>query len=670
VRRLGASLLIAFLTLPLAPASAQPGEVTLRLLRQSLYATPDETLKVRVEATNPGDAPLSDLSVGVSVFPEADSRSAYQQALEDDAPFPAIPPVAQQVDGEIEPGQARVLPLIEVDLAALAFDNDNGLFPVKVDLVSGGFLVATLRTALVFIEEEPQLPLNVNLTFVLDAPLRLQPDGSFIEGALAEEIAPQGRLAAALDGLEAAAAPVTVVISPLLLEQLDRMSRGYRVRTGTSLETVPPEDPSAERATDVLERLRAVAQRPTTEVVALPYASPSVPALVRPELGQDLRAQISRGRATVVRLLGVGASETLFRPPGALLTTPSVQQLADVGIEALLLDSGSVEPLSDVSFTPPAAGLLAAGPGRTVEAVIPEPGVSGRMGDLPDDPRLRAQVLLGELAAVYFEFPGVDRGVSIVVGGSASVEAPFLSTVVRSLTSLPDRVSWLRPASATRLLGTAGTSPDSPPPRRELIPKHGPTWTEEFLVEMAETQALLQSFAGVVGEDAPMVNRLRTLRFVSESRWLLHRQDDALRFLEAVQTAVRRELGKVQAPPPTSVTLTAQGGVIPVTIHKQADYDMRVALVLRSPRLEVIGGPVREVTLTRPEQSFTFQVRAQTTGRFPVEVLVQTPNGDPITDSRIVVRSTAYNKIALIVMIGAAVFLVAWWGRRFLPRRT
>jgi hypothetical protein len=76
------------------------------------------------------------------------------------------------------------------------------------------------------------------------------------------------------------------------------------------------------------------------------------------------------------------------------------------------------------------------------------------------------------------------------------------------------------------------------------------------------------------------------------------------------------------------------------------------------------------VTLTRPEQSFTFQVRAQTTGRFPVEVLVQTPNGDPITDSRIVVRSTAYNKIALIVMIGAAVFLVAWWGRRFLPRRT
>lgn len=669
MRRLGAAILTAFLTLPPAPASAQPDEVAVRLVRQSLYATPEKPLKIRIEVENPTDLPLEDLSVGVSVYPEAASRSAYDQALEFDAAFPALPPVTQQVDGVVEPGQARTLPLLEVDLAALAFDNDNGLFPVKVEVVSAGVLVAVLRSATVFIEEEPQLPLNVNLTFVLDAPLRMLPDGSFVEEALAREIAPRGRLSSALAGLEAAAVPVTLVVSPLLLEQLDRMSRGYRLRAGTSTEPVPPEDPSADRAGDFLERLREVAQRPDTEVVALPYASPSVPSLVRPELGQDLRAQISRGRSTVVRLLGVGPSETLFRPPGGLLTSPAVQQLASLGMEALLLDATSVEALA-VPFTPPPAGVLPAGPDRTVGAVIPEPGLAARAADLPDDPRLRAQVLIGEMAAIYFEFPGVDRGVSLVVGGSASVEEPFLSSVVRSLTSVPDRVSWLRPATATRLLGTAGTRPDAPPPRRELIPTHGPAFTEGFLAEMTEAQTLLQSFAGVVGEDAAVVDRLRGLRFTSESRWLLRRQDEAIGFLDAVQGAVRRELAKVDAPPPTSVTLTAQGGVIPVTIHKQADYDMRVALVLRSDRLDVIGGPTREVTLTRPEQLFTFQVRAQTTGRFPVQVLVQTPSGEPITDSRIVVWSTAYNRIGLIVMIGAALFLVLWWGRRFLPRRT
>jgi hypothetical protein len=140
--------------------------------------------------------------------------------------------------------------------------------------------------------------------------------------------------------------------------------------------------------------------------------------------------------------------------------------------------------------------------------------------------------------------------------------------------------------------------------------------------------------------------------------------------MRAARTAVHREFAKVEAPLPSAVTLTSRNGVIPVTIHKQADYDMRVTLVLQSPRLEVIGGPGRVVTLTRPEQLFTFQVQAQTTGRFPVEVFVETPNGARIAQSRIVVRSTAYNRVALIVTIGAALFLAAWWGRRFLPRRS
>jgi hypothetical protein len=51
-----------------------------------------------------------------------------------------------------------------------------------------------------------------------------------------------------------------------------------------------------------------------------------------------------------------------------------------------------------------------------------------------------------------------------------------------------------------------------------------------------------------------------------------------------------------------------------------------------------------------------------------VAIEVQTPAGDPIASSSIVVRSTAYNRVALVLTIGAAVFLAMWWGRRFLPR--
>ncbi len=74
--------------------------------------------------------------------------------------------------------------------------------------------------------------------------------------------------------------------------------------------------------------------------------------------------------------------------------------------------------------------------------------------------------------------------------------------------------------------------------------------------------------------------------------------------------------------------------------------------------------------LSRPAQRFTFPVRAQTTGRFPVQVQVETPQGGTIAESSILVRSTAYNRVALVVTIGAALFLAALWARRFVPRRT
>ena len=675
MRRLGGltAALIIFFLVPTAPAPAQDEAVTLRLARQTPYATPEDPLRIGVDVTNGADAPLQDLSVNVRVFPPTLSRSAYDEALRFDQVV-ELTSVAVPVEEDIDPGDTLGLPVVEVDLRTVALFHGSSLLPVKVELLSAGFPVAVLRTAVVFVEEEPQVPLNVNLTFELDAPLRMLPDGSFVEDALSPELAPEGRLEVLLAALEQSSGetsfPVTVVVSPLLLEQLSRMSSGYRLHVGSSLVTVPQDDDDAVRAAEFLERLTAEVQRPDTELVALPYASPSIPALVPPQLGQDLLAQISRGRATVSRVLGVGASETLFRPPGGNLTTEAVEALGGVGVQTLLLDADGVEPLETLDFSPPPDGFLSSGSGRTMQVIVPDPGVAARLGALPDDPRLRAQLMIGELSAIYFEFPSVDRGVSVFIDGSTAPEPLFLSSLVRALTGFPGAVSWLRPAKASRMLTTSEVGAAEQSGRRELVPSRGPQFSALFLSEMAQTQATLQQYAAVAGEDTPLLFRLRGLRFTAESRWLLRKEEEALAHMRAARTAVHREFAKVEAPLPSAVTLTSRNGVIPVTIHKQADYDMRVTLVLQSPRLEVIGGPGRVVTLTRPEQLFTFQVQAQTTGRFPVEVFVETPNGARIAQSRIVVRSTAYNRVALIVTIGAALFLAAWWGRRFLPRRS
>jgi hypothetical protein len=67
----------------------------------------------------------------------------------------------------------------------------------------------------------------------------------------------------------------------------------------------------------------------------------------------------------------------------------------------------------------------------------------------------------------------------------------------------------------------------------------------------------------------------------------------------------------------------------------------------------------------------TFRVDVRTTGRFGVEVRVVAPGGRfLLAEQPITVRSTVYNRIALVITIAAALVLVALWARRFLPRRT
>jgi hypothetical protein len=172
----------------------------------------------------------------------------------------------------------------------------------------------------------------------------------------------------------------------------------------------------------------------------------------------------------------------------------------------------------------------------------------------------------------------------------------------------------------------------------------------------------------MTGGPTPLSERLRTQVLVAEAREFVRDEPAALAFLDDVQDRVRREFDKVEPPTRSSVTLTSRGGVIPVTIRNTAGYRVQLVVVLLSPRLEFLEGDRRKVVLERPVQAFTFPVRAQTTGRFPVTIRLETPHGALIAQSQIVVRSTAYNLLALLITLGAALFLAAWWGRRFLPR--
>ena len=668
MRRAAACLAAAVLLAGPAPTAAAQDQppVRLSLVSQSVYAAPGRPLDLRVAATNSTDEALGGLALKLWVYPSARSRSEFDESLR----FETVSPLHVStfaVPGALEPGETRRLPPIEARLPILGELGEHALYPIKVELTSQNLTVAELRSMVVGLYARDEkgrsarilLPLDVSLTFVLDAPPSFRADGTFVDDGLIERIAPDGAVGAITDALADTPVSCTLVVSPLLLEQLRRMADGFRLAQGEVVVTRGPRSPEARRAAAVLARLRDIAD-PPSEVVALPYASPSVPAMASAGLREPLRAQVARGRRVVETLLGVPVAEGAFRPPDGAVDEVGLEVLADLDQRSLILDP---EAVSQPTFflTPPPVALLRTEDGDEIRAASPDARVDRRIENEGPDARLIAMRALGELSAIYFERPAENRATAIVIDEDDAPRPAFLRTLLRGLSRQPARLRWLRPVTATRLLEAASV------PRR-LRPLPTEAFSTTYLEHLRLAQRGLSRFGAVAGLEHEVVTRLGTLILTSQSRYLMSRPDEALAMLEAVEREVGSELAKISPPPPSTIRLTSRTGFIPVTLHNEAGYDVVVRVVLRAPGLDFVGGSSRQVRLSRPEQQLTFPVEVQRTGRFQVAVEIQTPEGDPIAESSIVVRSTAYNRVALVVTIGAAVFLALWWSRRFLPR--
>lgn len=664
--------LLGLLALPVPGASAQEPlpSIRLTLLSQTPWNSAFDPVNqrevlLRFRAENLGVVPVGDLSIGVTLYGRVISRTAYEDALVADPAF-VLDAETLARDGTLDPGQPRDFE-VAFPLDSPGIDpDDSGVYPLKIDLRSGFSSLAELRTSAVFLVREPELPLAVSWTFVLHHRIEFGPDDVFLGPDLELSLSPGGRLSGQIQALldlanDPAEPAVDVAISPTLLTQLGRMRRGYEVATEDGTRVVPPDEGGARLAEVALEDLGTIAEAPNVRISALPFSSPELPSLLAGGLGRDLPEQLERGRRVVEEFLSVPPVSGVLRPPGAALDEETLEGLAASGVLTIVGGPSTVEPLPQpLGFAgPPTAAI---GDGELL-AIVPDPAVAAlTQSSLPAlDPVGAAHAVLGELAAIWQEQPGLERGIALIASEDLLAPSSFYLTLARGIAGAP----WLAPMHAAEFV--AAFPPAEP---SELASPTARRFSSAYVEELRQARRRVDTFRSMLAQPSEEPDRFDTLLLLAESRQFLSDPEAGLVFIDAVRDSVGAIFAGIAVQAPPEITLTSRSGSgIPVTVSSDASESLRVSVVLESPHLR--GVPRIDLVLApRDSQTVTFPVELQSTGRFEVTIRVIAPGGRPLEETEMVVRSTVYNRIALAITLAAALTLFALWARRFLPRRT
>ena len=639
---------------PTATADLAPGQTT-------WSCPPGRELVVRFRAQNLGATPLDELAIGVTLYSRVLTRSAYEASLASD---PSIVIDARPLprEGPIPPGETRDFE-VSLTLGPGIDPDHSGVYPLKVDLRSGIESVAALRTPVIYLVREPEIPLGLSWTFVLSHPITFAPDGTFIDPSLELALGPGGRLNGEIRSLlEFAADPagpqVDVAIAPVLLTQLGRMVDGYRVAEEGGDRQVAPGEGGSALAKQALDDIRTIVAAPNVEVTALPFSAPEIPSLYGGGLGRDVVVQLQRGRDVTSTLVGAQIPVTILRPPGAALDETTLRGLAGDGIRTLIVDPSTVDlPEQPLGFAGPPTTTLGEG---SLAAVVPEPASDALLGSVVgEDPVRAAQVLLGELATIWQEQPGETRGVALVFGEDAPLPGPFFPPMVRGVATAP----WLAPSAVGGFVATFpptdGSILASPSFRR---------FPTAYVASLKQARRRIDTLASMLPDDSLEPDRLETMLLLAEARQFLTSTTEGLAFIDAARQSVRATVDDLALETVGSVTLTSDSGGIPVTVSNDGPHSLEFSVQLVSTRIR--EEPATHVELAPGEtETLRLQASLRSTGRFPVVVLMVSPSGRPIGEARLVVRSTAYNRIALLITIGAALVLLLLWARRFVPGR-
>jgi hypothetical protein len=654
-------------------AAQDASTVRLTLLSQtpwnSSYEEDGRELVIRLRAENFGAEPLDELSIGVALFGRLISRTALDEALITDPGFPLVATTYPR-EGAVVPGEPRDFE-VTFPLGSGIDPVQSGVYPLKIDLRSGSTSLAAIRTPVVFLVRQPEEPLRLSWTFVLDHPIAFGPDGVFTSTSLEQRLGPDGRLSSQIRALRLLATrppqpAVDLVVSPMLLRQLVMMRNGYEVMVAGEMREVEAGQGGAALAAGALEDLQTIAAAPNVSLSAMPFSSPELPSLLAGGLGRDLNAQLEQGREVVSTLLERSPLPRILRPPGGAIDEATIRELRAAGVSTVIAGPAAVEmePHPQGFAGPPTAKL---GHDGEMSAIVPDAAIAALLESFvaTRDPVRAAQVVVGALASIWQEQPGLLRGLSLVVSEDAGLPSRFFVPFTRAVATAP----WITPMASAEF-----TTTFEPAEPSVLTPTTPTLFEFTYVNELRQARRRVSTYREILLETSDEPDRLDATLLLAESRHFLSDPAGGRAFIADVNAAVSDVFRSVTIDAADIITLTSSSGSgIPVTVRNGNETALQVRLELSS-ETALLGAPppAHDLELRASEaRTVTFRVNLGSAGRFPAQLRVLAPGGHPLGKAtEITIRSTVLNRIALTITIAAALVLLALWARRFIPRRT
>ncbi len=579
-----------------------------------------------------------------------------------------------------------------------------GVYPLAIEVLDAvtGQRIAIDRTVLPYVPADTEQLSRVRLALampIVDRPHRAD-DSTFMDDDLRGSIS-SGRLANLLKLVQTTHETVTWFVDPALLQDVKTTSAGpYMIKKGDGARRSAA-DPAAGKW---LSDLRAaLSGKP---VLAMPFGDPDLAALVHNRLDAPAVAAVQRGASAASELLGREVPTSTTWPVGGRIDRDTLDELAMSGVKSVLLsgnaflpalpdDSGTTQtgttqtaPSNVPSATTDAALRVDTVAETPVTALLADPTLSEILSSdvsAPGNAMLARQRFIGETAMIAFEQTGQTGQ-----GGQTGQTAEQRTQPIRTIVAAPeDRVWNPDPAFVSSLMEAVA---DAPWLRMTSLDSVKPTRAarSDFSYTDQDRQAeLRRAYLGTVrrlGQEADAVSTVTTkhnqlfheaiLRLTSAA-WRNDRKR-AHAFAKQVEGAINDRLRKVSVID-TPRAVAGTDGQVPVSVANNLDRNITIKIRVTSDdeaRLAIPDGayetdPITVLSDRTQLVNVPVTVPKGGGGEATISVQVLTAEGGKYGKAvHVTVRATDYTGIAVVIVGGALVIMLAAVVLRILRRRS